>query len=143
MVATRSTTKAGARDATPKVHADRPLGKRPSSKSGQVSPQGVPTITAEFRKDVITTMDRLLSRLSSDTATICPSQIPRLLNKESPSLYRDWRAMMGPTREVVWEQVKSGRVQVTQTGEVRDYEDRDQIKGPIRVRRGPEWEHTT
>lgn len=87
-------------------------------------------------------MDRLLSKLSSSSATICPSQIPRALHKETPSTYRDWRGLMEPTREIVWEQVRSGRVQVTQAGEVREYEDRGSIKGPIRLRRGPEWEGT-
>lgn len=85
-------------------------------------------------------MNRLLGKLSSAESTICPSQIPRALNKDSPSRYADWRALMQPIREVVWQQVEAGRVQVTQGGEVRPYEDRETLKGPIRVRKGPKWD---
>lgn len=47
---------------------------------------------------------------------------------------------MDPVREVVWEQVSLGRVEVTQRGEVRDLEEREGIRGPIRVRRGAGFE---
>lgn len=48
--------------------------------------------------------------------------------------------MMEPTREIVWQKVKEGQVEVTQGGDVREYESRHELKGPIRVRRGPHWE---
>jgi len=48
--------------------------------------------------------------------------------------------MMDFTRDIVWEQVKEGRIEVTQGGEVRTYEEREGLKGPIRVRRGEEWD---
>lgn len=46
---------------------------------------------------------------------------------------------METTREIVWQQVKEGQVEVTQGGEVRDYESRHDLKGPIRLRRGAKW----
>lgn len=46
---------------------------------------------------------------------------------------------MQPVRDVVWREVLEGRVEVTQGGEVREYECRNEIRGPIRVRRGKKW----
>lgn len=84
-------------------------------------------------------MYELLSRLTSSSSTICPSQIARGLNKDYPARYPDWRAMMDPVRDIVWAEVKKGRVEVTQGGEVRKLEEREGLKGPIRVRRGEKW----
>jgi len=84
-------------------------------------------------------MNELLSKLTSSSSTICPSQIARGLNKDHPARYPDWRAMMDPVRDIVWEEVKKGRVEVTQGGEVRELEEREGLKGPIRVRRGVKW----
>jgi hypothetical protein len=47
--------------------------------------------------------------------------------------------MMNFTRELVWAEVRKGRVEVTQGGEVRKWQDRNTLKGPIRVRRGEKW----
>ncbi|WWC60524.1 uncharacterized protein I303_103098 [Kwoniella dejecticola CBS 10117] len=87
----------------------------------------------------LSTLHHLLSR-TSEGSTICPSQIPRALNKENPERYPDWRALMDPVREVVWDQVRRGIVEVTQKGEVREYKSRGEIRGPIRVRKGPKWD---
>ena len=84
-------------------------------------------------------MNELLSKLTSSSSTICPSQIARGLNKEYPARYPDWRAMMDPVRDIVWEEVMKGTVEVTQGGEVRMLEEREGLKGPIRVRRGENW----
>jgi hypothetical protein len=84
-------------------------------------------------------MNELLSRLTTSSSTICPSQIARGLNKAYPARYPDWRAMMEPVRDIVWEEVRKGRVEVTQSGEVRSLEEREGLKGPIRVRRGEKW----
>ena len=46
---------------------------------------------------------------------------------------------MGTVREVVWGEVRRARVEVTQGGEVRGYEEREGVSGPIRLRRGLEW----
>ncbi len=46
---------------------------------------------------------------------------------------------MDEVRDIVWKEVQEGRVEVTQGGEVRKYEEREEIKGPIRVRREPKW----
>lgn len=93
------------------------------------------------RADAIhSTLHILLSRLHNSTSTICPSQIPRALHDAHPREYPDWRAMMDEVREAVWEEVRKGRVEVTQGGEVRRWEERGGIRGPIRVRRGREWD---
>jgi len=84
-------------------------------------------------------MNELLSKLTSSSSTICPSQIARGLNQDHPARYPDWRAMMDPVRNIVWEEVRKGTVEVTQGGEVRTLEERDGLKGPIRVRRGEKW----
>jgi len=84
-------------------------------------------------------MNELLSKLTSSSSTICPSQIARGLNKDYPAKYPDWRAMMDPVRDIVWEEVRKGTVEVTQGGEVRSLEEREGLKGPIRVRRGEKW----
>lgn len=47
---------------------------------------------------------------------------------------------MDPVRAVVWDDVKEGLLEVTQKGEVRDWAKRAELKGPIRVRRGPRWD---
>lgn len=84
-------------------------------------------------------MNQLLSKLTSASSTICPSQIARGLNKDHPARYPDWRAMMDPVRDVVWEEVRKGQVEVTQGGIVRTHEEREGLKGPIRVRKGEKW----
>lgn len=84
------------------------------------------------------TLNQLIIR-TKESSTICPSQIPRLLNKEDSKTYPDWRGMMDEVRGVVWEEVRKGRVEVTQGGGVRTYDERGEIKGPIRVRRGADW----
>jgi hypothetical protein len=84
-------------------------------------------------------MNELLSKLTSSSSTICPSQIARGLNKDYPARYPDWRAMMDPVRNIVWEEVRQGTVEVTQGGEARSLEEREGLKGPIRVRRGAKW----
>ena len=48
--------------------------------------------------------------------------------------------MMDEVRRVVWDQVRSSKVQVTQKGQVREWDDRENVKGPIRVRRGEQWD---
>jgi len=78
----------------------------------------------------------LLSR-TKENSTICPSQIPRQLAKEGR--VGEWRSLMPSVREAVWAEAKKGIVEVTQGGEVRKWEEREELVGPIRVRRGPKW----
>lgn len=94
----------------------------------------------QAKSDTIKKMNQLLTNLHSASSTICPSQVARGLNKDHPARYPDWRGMMDFTRDIVWEHVKEGRVEVTQGGEVRTYEEREGLKGPIRVRRGEGWD---
>ncbi|WVR05646.1 hypothetical protein IAU60_002668 [Kwoniella sp. DSM 27419] len=97
------------------------------------------SLSAAEQDQVLSTMYHLLSR-TSEGSTICPSQIPRALHAADPSAWPDWRGLMDPVREVVWDQVRLGRVEVTQKGERRDWADRGEIKGPIRVKRGEKWD---
>jgi hypothetical protein len=62
------------------------------------------------------------------------------MHADDPKVYPDWRALMDPVRDLVWGDVKVGKVQVTQKGEVREYAGRGDIRGPIRVKRGPKWD---
>ena len=88
--------------------------------------------------EIYNTMHTLLASRSA-SSTICQSEIPRRLHAEHPSRYPDWRGMMDPVRDIVWDAVERGEVEVTQGGGVRTLEQRNEIKGPIRIRRGPEW----
>jgi hypothetical protein len=81
----------------------------------------------------------LISR-TRPSGTICPSQVSRALHSGDQAQFPDWRELMDPVREVVWEEVRRGRVEVTQGGNRREWEKRKEIKGPIRVRRGPRWD---
>ncbi|WVQ65136.1 uncharacterized protein L199_003309 [Kwoniella botswanensis] len=99
-----------------------------------------PTTSKEDRQAYLSTLYTLLSHLKSSESTICPSQIPRSLHDSDPSRYPDWRSLMDPVREVVWEEAREGRVEVTQKGEARRYEDKGDLRGPIRVRRGEKWD---
>lgn len=62
------------------------------------------------------------------------------MHADDKKIYPDWRALMDPVRDMVWQDVTVGKLQVTQKGEVRAYEERRGIKGPIRVKRGPKWD---
>lgn len=73
-----------------------------------------------------------------ENSTICPSLVARKMHETQPALYPDWRSLMEPVRVVVWNEVEQGRAEVTQGGVVRGLEEREGLKGPIRVRRGKE-----
>lgn len=94
----------------------------------------------KMTSDIRSALTGLLSALRSEQSTICPSQVARKLHERHPAAYPDWRALMDPVRDVVWVWVEEGRAQVTQGGEVRPREEREVLKGPIRVRRGPKFD---
>ncbi|GFZ43288.1 hypothetical protein JCM24511_01007 [Saitozyma sp. JCM 24511] len=91
------------------------------------------------RQATISTLYELISR-TKPSGTICPSQVSRALHSDDKAQFPDWRELMDPVREVVWEEVRRGRVEVTQGGDRREWEKRKEIKGPIRIRRGPRWD---
>lgn len=140
MVTTRSSIKHKRQIDSPK-HASKT--RSPSTKSTNAkTPKSAITNDKSHKQaiiDIKNKMNDLLSKLTSSSSTICPSQIARGLNKDHTAKYPDWRAMMDPVRDVVWEEVRKGKVEVTQGGVSRSLEDREGLKGPIRVRRGREW----
>lgn len=62
----------------------------------------------------------------ADGATICPSEAARAVGGE------EWRAQMNAARAAALHLVESGKVDITQGGEVVDGAT---AKGPIRIRR--------
>lgn len=89
-------------------------------------------------EEIRSTILELIGHLKAES-TICPSQVPRKLHDMSPKKYPDWRQMMPHVRQVVWDLVKDGQAEVTQRGEVRSWDMRNNLKGPLRVRRGPKY----
>jgi hypothetical protein len=106
-----------------------------------------------------TCLDLLSKR--AETSTICPSvsrerllcalahfrkEIPRFLAKHPPAsqpkgTFSDWRSHMDAARDEVWKLAEEEIVEVTQGGEVRSVDERESLKGPIRVKRGKKWSH--
>lgn len=133
------------KDGKKRSHAAKPnvtpsrsrTGKHASSESVAQEDTGL-ALDSSQKRAVLDKLYELVGK-TKQNSTICPSQVPRALNQADSKAYPDWRAMMDPVREIVWEEARKGRVQVTQRGEARKYEDRNGLKGPIRVRRGPGW----
>ena len=73
---------------------------------------------------------RLLSQRDEDK-TICPSEVARAMRDD------DWRELMDPIRDEAGKLADAGVIQITQKDEVVDPHD---YKGPIRLRRGPQWD---
>jgi hypothetical protein len=72
--------------------------------------------------------ERILAMLASrsPTSSICPSDVAREVAPDS------WRPLMEPVRVAARRLVESGKVEITQRGEVVDSA---HTKGPIRIRR--------
>jgi len=125
--------------ASPKKRRSNP---RASSDQSEPSPKPKSSVSkspkGECNEAILTALHILLSD-SETNSTICPSEVPRRLHKEDSKAYPDWRGMMVEVRDIVWREVEAGRVEVTQGGESRRLEERESIRGPIRVRRGPNW----
>lgn len=73
-------------------------------------------------------VDKLAAR--AETSSICPSEVARDLGGD------DWRALMDPVRAAAGELVARGVVVITQGDQEVDLAT---VKGPIRIRRGPQW----
>jgi hypothetical protein len=63
-------------------------------------------------------------------ATICPSEAARSLRPD------DWKTLMEPARQAARRLVAKKRILITQSGQVVDP---STAKGPVRIRRGPEF----
>ncbi|RXK42576.1 hypothetical protein M231_00130 [Tremella mesenterica] len=85
-------------------------------------------------EDIRTTLYHLLDNLKP-FSTLCPSSVARQLHKQDPVRYPVWRVLMDSVRDVVWDEVQRGNVEVTQGGTVRTWDEKEKIKGPIRVRK--------
>lgn len=81
---------------------------------------------AEEYREVI--VDKLTARDVS--SSICPSEVARELGDD------EWRELMQPVRDAAQELVDAGTVIITQGSETVDLAT---VKGPIRIRRGPNW----
>lgn len=81
--------------------------------------------------------DRLLSTRAWPK-TICPSEIARALSDAELETLNapTWRDTMDSIRLVLWEKRVAGEVEVMQKGEVVAAESLEDIRGPIRVRKG-------
>ncbi len=73
-------------------------------------------------------VDKLAAR--AETSSICPSEVARDLGGDT------WRDLMEPVRQAAGELVQRGIVIITQGDETVDLAT---AKGPIRIRRGPQW----
>ena len=80
---------------------------------------------ARFREVIV---EKLAARDAS--SSICPSEVARDLGGD------DWRDLMQPVREAAQDLAHSGTVVITQGSDTVDLET---VKGPIRIRRGPNW----
>lgn len=80
---------------------------------------------ARYREVIV---EKLAARDAS--SSICPSEVARELGGD------DWRDLMQPVRDAAQELVRARTVIVTQGSETVDLET---VKGPIRIRRGPEF----
>lgn len=83
------------------------------------------TEAARYREVIV---EKLAARDAS--SSICPSEVARELGGD------DWRDLMQPVRDAAQELVRAGTVIITQGSETVDLET---VKGPIRIRRGPEF----
>lgn len=84
---------------------------------------------AELRRGII---ELLGSR--KPESSICPSDVARALGPKD-----GWRDLMDPVRAAAAELVSDGTVIITQGSETVDL---GTVKGPIRIRRGPNWSST-
>ncbi len=80
--------------------------------------------------DIAAAIIDLLGR-RAPTASVCPSEVARLLQPDDPAA---WRAWMPDVRKAAGVLAHEGRVAITRKGERLDP---DRLgKGPIRLRRG-------
>ncbi|KAF3317971.1 hypothetical protein TWF173_009791 [Orbilia oligospora] len=67
-------------------------------------------------------------------STLCPSEVPRTLEKDGKIDSGTWRDYMDPTKEIVYRLRNAGVLQILQKGEVIGSTGPSEVKGPIRVR---------
>lgn len=87
--------------------------------------------TPEGRAGRLTAAIRTLLRHRDPEKTICPSDAARVVGGEQ------WRDAMDSARAVAGELAAAGVIEVRQRG---DKVELDQVKGPIRLARGPDWD---
>ena len=125
LMSARRAVQAGEDDARERVQdAKVALGER-----GQ--PWWEPSADGRARRLVAST--RALLRHRKPEATICPSDIARVVGGAG------WRSLLGDARDVVAELRRGGVVRVTQRGNEIDPAT---ARGPIRIGRGPNWDRS-
>jgi uncharacterized protein DUF3253 len=86
--------------------------------------------TPQGRADRLAAATRALLRHRRPEATICPSDVARIVGGGG------WRTILDDARSAIAGLRRSGTVRVTQKGQDVDPE---RARGPIRVARGPAW----
>jgi uncharacterized protein DUF3253 len=79
-------------------------------------------VDAELEATILSLLDQ-----RAPTSTICPSDAARAVGTKD-----GWRDLMEPARQAAGRLVRSGKVEITQGGEVVDLAT---ATGPIRIRR--------
>lgn len=83
------------------------------------------------------TIVELLGRRKPESS-ICPSDVARhIAGDGGPKGAEPWRDLMDPVRDAAAGLAQEGTVVITQGDETVDI---TTAKGPIRIRRGPNWE---
>ena len=86
--------------------------------------------TPEGRAERLAAAIRTLLRHRGPDKTICPSDAARVVGGEQ------WRSVMDPARAVAGELAGAGVIEVRQGGQEVEL---GQVRGPVRLARGPEW----
>ncbi|MGI0541865.1 DUF3253 domain-containing protein [Corynebacterium aquatimens] len=76
-------------------------------------------------------------------SSICPSEVARRIRPAQPEESKGaegWRDLMAPIRAVAFGLARDGVVKITQGDATVDpNHDPEELSGPIRIRRGPNW----
>lgn len=80
----------------------------------------------EGRRTRVEATARTLLEVRGEGSSICPSDVGRVVGGE------DWRDVMDPVRDVLWDLADAGELRITQGEDTRT--DRSTTRGPIRIR---------
>lgn len=128
LMSARRGVKSGAADARSRVHdAKHALGERGHPWWEEPTPE-------QFDDRAAATIRALLRK--RDGSSICPSDVARAIGGEGEA----WRTRMPDVRRVAASMADREEVVVTQKGVAVRL---DEVRGPVRINRGPEFGHTS